>query len=147
MLDSSASKKNKDLREFKYVPNPRDSNFETVKNQLNFRTNNNFADYETVKIKQKKVEEPKLQYQKKEKDNVTDQRTKLRKVYDNYDEFSSLTANFNKKGRVTMLGNNVFQTKPKDVLPTLHEKTYFKACQTIKLNSSDPTQDPIFSSL
>lgn len=46
-----------------------------------------------------------------------------------------------------MLGNNVLFTKPKDVLPTLHDKTYFKACETIRLNSSDPTQKPIFSSL
>ena len=38
------------------------------------------------------------------------------------------------KGRSSILGNNVFQVMPRNVLPTLHQKTYFKACETIRMS-------------
>jgi hypothetical protein len=33
------------------------------------------------------------------------------------------------------LGNYVFEVAPKNVLPTLHKKTHFKACETIMLGN------------
>lgn len=36
-------------------------------------------------------------------------------------------------GRSSKLGNNVFKVLPRNVLPSLHNKTYFKACETILL--------------
>ena len=39
-------------------------------------------------------------------------------------------------GRSSKLGNNIFKVLPRNVLPSLHNKTYFKACETILLGES-----------
>ena len=39
-------------------------------------------------------------------------------------------------GRSSKLGNNVFKVFPRNVLPSLHNKTYFKACETILLGQN-----------
>lgn len=69
-----------------------------------------------------------------EKPKGYDPRDKLRKVHGNYDEYADFTSKLSMKGRSSILGNNVFQVMPRNVLPTLHQKTYFKACETIRMS-------------
>jgi len=38
------------------------------------------------------------------------------------------------KGRASNLGNTIQHVAPKNVLPSLHMKTYFKACETLNMN-------------
>ena len=49
----------------------------------------------------------------------------------NADEFESVTLRQSLKGRNSKLGNTVYHMKPAELLRTLHQKSYFKACQTI----------------
>jgi len=37
-------------------------------------------------------------------------------------------------GRISNLGNTIQSVAPKDVLPSLHMKTYFKATETLNMN-------------
>ena len=56
--------------------------------------------------------------------------------HENMKEFKELTMKQSKQGRSSNLGNYVFKSLPRNVLPTLHNKTYFKACETILLGES-----------
>ena len=46
-----------------------------------------------------------------------------------------MTKRISPKGRSSNLGNYVFEVAPKNVLPTLHKKTHFKAFETIMLGN------------
>ena len=49
----------------------------------------------------------------------------------NADEFERVTLRQSLKGRNSKLGNTVYHMRPAELLRTLHQKSYFKACQTI----------------
>jgi hypothetical protein len=51
-------------------------------------------------------------------------------------EYQELTMKMSPMGRSSKLGNNIFEVLPRNVLPSLHNKTYFKACETILLGES-----------
>jgi hypothetical protein len=47
--------------------------------------------------------------------------------------FESLTGQISTRKRISKLGNSVQNMKPKELLSSMHQKTYFKGGQTIKL--------------
>ena len=49
------------------------------------------------------------------------------------EEFKELTEARNRNDRNSNLGNTVYHMRPNQILRSLHQKTYFKACQTIRM--------------
>jgi hypothetical protein len=49
------------------------------------------------------------------------------------EEFKELTEARNRNDRNSKLGNTVYHMRPNQILRSLHQKTYFKACQTIRM--------------
>jgi hypothetical protein len=56
--------------------------------------------------------------------------------------YDVLTTQQSARGRPSKLGNSVQNMKPKELLSSMHHKTYFKGGQTIKLGKGHKDNNP-----
>ena len=94
-----------------------------------------FEDYEKKKLPEPKKAESKVFSLQNEEDEKQKQQEEANKIKGTRrlksmitEEYKELTGTKKIEGRNSSLGNNVFHMRPNQILRSLHQKTYFKAC-------------------
>ena len=106
---------------------------ESLEETLNNRFCRDFEDFEKQPLPVAKPVPEKNGPLFKDKDGEQPKTGTMDRRTPNADDFERVTLRQSLKGRTSTLGNAVYHMRPRELLRTLHQKTHFKACQTIQV--------------